>query len=125
MINQIKIRIVLYILLKKKRSPVVDRTNGLKIPVTDCYTNSLAQNLEQIIKALVVVQLKIGQFLDSCTLSVKDTAEPAAIMGKRVWVGLVASGVRRYLSEFGPSHRLNGSRHRKLQHLRNPGASCI
>lgn len=46
-----------YILLEKKRSPVVDWTNGLKIPVTDYRTNSLAQNLEQIIKALVVVQL--------------------------------------------------------------------
>lgn len=57
MIKLIKIRIMFYILLKKKRSPVVDWTNGLKIPVTDYRTNSLAQNLEQIIKALVVVQL--------------------------------------------------------------------
>lgn len=57
MIKLIKIRIMFYILLEKKRSPVVDWTNGLKIPVTDYRTNSLAQNLEQIIKALVVVQL--------------------------------------------------------------------
>lgn len=53
--------------------------------MTSYYTNSLAWSLEQILKALlIVIYLKIGQFLDPYILyfkfSLKDTAENAAIM---------------------------------------------
>lgn len=55
--------------------------------VTSYYTNSLALSLEQILKVLLIlVYLKIGQYLDPCILylkfSLKDTAELAAVMNE-------------------------------------------
>ena len=55
--------------------------------MTSYYTNSLVLSLEQILKALlIVVYLKMGQFLDPCILyfkfSLEDTTELAAIKGE-------------------------------------------
>lgn len=79
---------MLYSLQKKKGLlPVVDWPGRLKISVTSYYTNSLALSLEQILKVLLIlVYLKNGQYLDPCILylklSLKDTAELAAVMNE-------------------------------------------